>query len=147
MGAKVFRLVHAVAVDRCCQFIRGDEARGKVVRISEPPKSRPQEEKYHAMIAEIADQCEFLGRKWDREEWKRMLIDAFVRAERELAKQEGRPDPFDDQGQVVPSLDGRGIVQLGVQSRKFTKGLAAKFIEFLFWYGAEHGAEFADDAS
>src|SRR5574340_414198 len=57
--------------------------------IDEPKKSREQEEKYHAMIADIAKCCTFMGREWHKDDWKRMLIDAFVRVMREQAKAEG----------------------------------------------------------
>jgi len=117
----------------------------RVVFDYEPPKSRPQEEKYHAMIADIARDCEFLAMKWDKEEWKRLLIDAFVRVMREQAKTENRPDPFGDHGRVVPSLDGQGIVQLGIQSRKFSKPIAAQFIEYLYAYGNEHGVSWTGE--
>ena len=111
----------------------------------DPPKSRVQEEKYHAMIADIARDCIFLTKKWHTEEWKRLLIDAYVRAMRELAKANNEPDPFMDQGQVIPSLDGQGIVQLGIQSRKFTKGQAMQFIEYLYAWGSEHGAHWTGE--
>ena len=111
----------------------------------EPPKSRIQEEKYHAMIGDIAKQCDFLGEKWPTEEWKRLLIDAFVRAMRELAKEENKPDPFREHGRVVPSLDGHGIVQLGIQSRKFSKQMATNFIEYLYAWGNDHNVNWSDN--
>ena len=42
-------------------------------------KSREQEEKYHAMIGEIAKQAQHLGATWTSEEWKRLLVDQFCR--------------------------------------------------------------------
>jgi hypothetical protein len=39
---------------------------------------------------------------------------------------------------VVPSLNGDGVIQLGVQSRKFNVRQAAEFIEYLFAWGAEN---------
>lgn len=111
----------------------------------EPPKSRIQEEKYHAMIGDIAKQCEFIGQKWDTEEWKRLLIDAFVRVMREQAKADNKPDPFGDHGRVIPSLDGSGIVQLGIQSRRFSKPMASQFIEYLYAWGAERNVTWSDN--
>lgn len=108
---------------------------GFVFKLSEPVKKREQEEKYHAMIGDIAKQCTFMGRKWTAEEWKRLLIDAYVRVARENAIAEGKPDPFAGQGEIVPALDGSGFVQLGVQSRKFKVKQAAEFIEYLLDYG------------
>jgi hypothetical protein len=37
----------------------------------------------------------------------------------------------------VPSLDGSGIVQLGLQTRDFSKERAAEFIEFLEAWAAD----------
>lgn len=108
---------------------------GHVFKISEPVKKREQEEKYHAMIGDIAKQCTFMNRKWSSEEWKRLLIDAYVRVARDNAKAEGKPDPFAGQGEIVPALDGGGFVQLGIQSRRFRVKQAAEFIEYLLDYG------------
>lgn len=106
----------------------------------EPTQKLLQQRKYHAMINDIADSCTFMHRKWDAEEWKRLLIHAFVKVMREEAKALNKPDPFEGQGQVVPSLDGDGFVQLGVQSRGFSKKLASEFIEYLYSWGTAHGA-------
>lgn len=108
----------------------------KVTFDYEPKKTRPQEEKYHAQINDIADQCTFMDKKWDREEWKRLLIDAFVRVMREESNAKDEPDPFENAGQLVPSLDGSGWVQLGIQSRKFKKKIASQFIEYLYAWGS-----------
>ncbi len=45
---------------------------------------------------------------------------------------------------MVPSLDGRGVVQLGVQTREFTVPIASNFIEYLFSFGAEKGVAFKE---
>lgn len=112
--------------------------------IDAPKKSRDQEEKYHCMVSDIAKHCTFMGRKWDKEEWKRLLIDAFVRVMREQARIAGHPDPFAGQGEVVPSLDGQGFVQLGVQSRGFKKAIASQFIEYLYAYGNENEVKWSE---
>jgi hypothetical protein len=116
-----------------------DEApAGYVMRLMPPAKSRDQEEKYHAMIGDIAKCCTFMGQKLSLEDWKRLLVDAFVRIMREQAKAQDKPDPFAGEGRVMPSLDGSGIVQLGVQTRSFAKAMACEFIEYLYAYGSEN---------
>ena len=102
---------------------------GKKLRLEIKAESRSDEQnaKYHAMLSEIAVQAQHLGAKWDAESWKRFLV-------YEFCKQLGLP-----QGQIVPSLDGSGIVQLGLQTRDFTKERAAEFITFLEAWGAENG--------
>ena len=97
------------------------------LEIKNASRSCPQNSKYHAMIEEIAQQASHLGAKWDAEDWKRLLLNEF-------AKQTNLP-----QGRIVPSLDGSGIVQLGLQSRKLTKEQASEFVEFLYAWATQNG--------
>lgn len=90
-------------------------------------RSCQQNAKYHAMIDEIAQQAQHLGSKWDSESWKRLLVDQFLK------------DNGQKTGVVIPNLAGDGIVQLGMQTRDFTKEQASEFVEWLFAWGAEHG--------
>lgn len=109
---------------------------GKQLRmeIKSESKTRDQEEKYHAMIGEIATQAQHLGAKWSTEDWKRLLVDLF-------AKETGLQG-----GKIIPSLDGQGIVQLGLQTRNFTKEQAMEFITFLEAWGASNGIIFKETA-
>lgn len=98
-----------------------------VMEIKAADKSRDQEQKYHAMITEIATQAQHMGSKWDAESWKRLLVDQFCK------------DIGLKTGVVMPNLSGDGIVQLGFQTRKFTKEQASEFVEWLYAWSAEHG--------
>jgi hypothetical protein len=100
------------------------------LEIKDASKSRHQEEKYHAMIGEIAKQAQHLGAKWDSESWKRLLVDQFCK------------DNGLKTGAVIPNLSGDGIVQLGMQTRNFTKEQASEFVEWLHAWGAEHGVTY-----
>jgi len=106
----------------------------------EPRKSTLQERKYHAMINDIAESCTFMNQTWSAEDWKRLLIAAFVDVMRDEAKAKGEDDPFKDEGRVLPALTGKGIVQLGVQSRRFTKAMGSAFIEYLYAWGGWNNA-------
>lgn len=137
---QIFRLVHNTARQRAIEAtkIAPDDY---VVRISPPAKSRGQEEKYHAMIDDIwkSGLFRFLGRSdWSKEDIKRLLVDAFAQ-ERESIGQ-----PLSQAGRVVPSLDMQRTVQLGIQTRKFTKKEASDFVEYLYAYGSMIGVEFTD---
>ena len=101
-----------------------------VLEIKLANKSREQEEKYHSMIGEISKQAQHMGASWDAESWKRLLVDQFC-------KESGLKT-----GVVMPNLSGDGIVQLGFQTRKFTKEQASEFVEWLHAWGAEHGVTF-----
>ena len=95
-------------------------------------KSREQEEKYHAMIGEISKQAQHLGAKWDAEDWKRLLVDKF------LHETGFKNSP------IIPNLDGTGIIQLGFQTRNFTKEQASEFVEWLYSWGANNGITFTE---
>jgi hypothetical protein len=98
-----------------------------VMEIKAANKSRDQEQKYHAMISEIATQAEHMGSKWDAESWKRLLVDQFCK------------DIGLKTGGVILNLSGDGIVQLGYQTRKFTKEEASEFVEWLYAWSADNG--------
>lgn len=95
-------------------------------------KSREQEEKYHAMIGEISKQAQHLGAKWIAEDWKRLLVDQFCK------------DTGLTGSKVIPNLSGDGIVQLGFQTRNFTKEQASEFVEWLHSWGANNGITFTE---
>jgi len=143
MSKRIIKLTGPLAKQAACRYVN-EAPDGFVVTISEPAKKREQEEKYHAMIGEIAKQCTFMGRKFDSESWKRLLVDAYVRVARENATAEGKPDPFKGQGGVIPNLDGTGFVQLGIQTRGFTIKQASEFIEYLLDYGQNNLVVFSD---
>jgi len=109
---------------------------GKALRLEIKAQSRSEEQnaKYHAMLSEIAVQAQHLGAKWSAEDWKRLLVDLF-------AKETGLQG-----GKIIPSLDSNGIVQLGLQTRDFTKEQAMEFITFLEAWGANNGIIFKDVA-
>jgi len=104
-----------------------DSGKHLTMEIKLSSKTREQEEKYHAMINDIAKQARHLGAKWSSEDWKRLLVDQFLREEANI------------QGKIIPNLDGTGIVQLGFQTRKFTKEQASEFVEWLYAWSGNNG--------
>ncbi|HSC06796.1 MAG TPA: recombination protein NinB [Steroidobacteraceae bacterium] len=106
---------------------------GYHVTVQPANKRRIQEEKYHAMIGDIARQTEYAGKRWDADDTKRILIDEFAE-EMRLAG-----TPLHHDGRLIPSANGRRVIQLGIQSRDFYVKEAAQFIEFLNAWGADRG--------
>jgi len=104
-----------------------DAGNNLVMEIKLASKTREQEEKYHAMINDIAKQAQHLGAKWSSEDWKRLLVDQYLREVGEV------------QSKIIPNLDGTGIVQLGFQTRKFTKEQASEFVEWLYAWSGNNG--------
>lgn len=106
-----------------------DAGKHLTMEIKLASKSREQEEKYHAMIGDIAKQAQHMGVKWSAEDWKRLLVDQYLRETENI------------QGKIIPNLDGSGIVQLGFQTRKFTKEQASEFVEWLYSWSANNGID------
>lgn len=102
-----------------------------VLELKPASKSREQEEKYHAMIGEVAKQAQHLGSSWGAEDWKRLLIDKFAR------------ETDRTHGKIIPNLDKTGVVEVGIQSRKFSKADACEFVDWLHAWGAENGIVYA----
>lgn len=97
------------------------------LEVASQTRSQPQNEMYHAIIGQIAKQADHMGAKWDTESWKRFLIDQWAsETDRSL-------------GKVAPSLDGQRVVQLGLQSRKFSKADASEFTEWLICWATDKG--------
>jgi len=134
---QTFILAHSTARNRAMHAI-SHAPQGYMVTIQEPVKKRVQEEKYHAMLGDIARQIKYMGKRRSLECWKRLLVEAFVQILRDEAKAQGKPDPF-PAGEVLPSIDGLRIVQVEVLTRNFTVQQASLFIEHLHAFGAESG--------
>jgi hypothetical protein len=134
---RVFVLVHDRARELAADYALKEAPAGALVTFVQAPKSRIQEEKYHAMIGNIARQYSHAGRKWAAEDMKRLLVHAF--------KLETKDDPdlaeaWREMGELelAPALVGGGFVVLGTQTKRFPKVLATAFIEWLYAFGAEH---------
>jgi len=98
-----------------------------VMEITRENRSLPQNALIHSIISQISLQAQHHGSTWDTESWKRLLVDAYTR---EIGQ---------NSGQVIPNLTGDGIVQLGLQTRKFTKQQASEFSEWLMAWAAQNG--------
>jgi len=89
-----------------------------------------QNKMFHAIIGQIAKQAQHLGSKWNQESWKRFLIDQWASETNQTTI-----------SKLAPSLDGERIVQLGMQSRRFTKEQGISFTEWLMYWAATNGVE------
>ena len=83
----------------------------------------------HSIIGQIAKQAMLHGSRWNSESWKRFLIDQWAHESGEMASI----------SKVMPSIDGQRVVQLGHQSRRFTKEQAISFTEFMLAWAATNG--------
>ena len=107
-----------------------DAGRNLTLEVKDASKSRDQEKLYHELIGQIAKQAQHMGAKWSAEDFKRLLVDQYMR------------DIGEGAGKVIPNLDNTGIVQLGTQTRNFTQEQGSHFIEWLYAWGATNGITF-----
>lgn len=98
-----------------------------ILEIRPESKTRDQEKKYHAMIGDIAKQAQHIGASWEPEDWKRLLVDKFARETNRT------------HGKVIPNLDKTGVVEVGVQTRKFSRSDGSEFIDWLYAWGVDNG--------
>lgn len=92
---------------------------------------------FHAILAQIAEQTEVGGHKFDAASLKRLLVDAF--------RHETRNDPeFVAEWKrfghlrLVPALNHEGLVAMGEQTRDFSSKLARAFVLWLEAFAADH---------
>jgi len=99
------------------------------LEVKKATRSTDQNDMFHALIDKVHKEMKAAGSEWTAEDWKRLLIDAW-------AHETGRKI-----GKIAPSLDGQRVVQLGLQSHKFTKEEGSEFIEWLLAWMADKGIE------
>lgn len=106
------------------------------ILVQPPKKSREQEQKYHAMLQDIARDCRLYGRDLPADSWKRLCIDAFKHATNtpEFPRLMGYWGRF-GVPDLLPALNNPGFVSLGEQSREFPQYVAGAFIEWLQAFG------------
>lgn len=104
---------------------------GKKMRleIKQARRSTEQNDMFHALIHTIAKKMAEAGSQWSADDWKRLLIDQWAH---ETSRKVGK---------VAPSLDGERVVQLGLQSHKFTVDESSEFIDWLIAWATEKGIE------
>lgn len=96
-----------------------------------PIRSLDQNAMLHAICRDISKQKPWAGKRRDTEAWKRLLVDAWARATEKV------------QVEIVPSLDGQSVVNLGIQTRKMKVGDMADLITFAQSYAVENEIELA----
>jgi hypothetical protein len=109
-------------------------------------KTRIQEEKYHAMLNDIATQTTHLNETLSPSDWKRLCVSQFAAdcIENDLPRlcEYWEKANF----RMMPGLDGRSVVALGQSTREFPKYVAAGFIEWLYAYGADNNINWTEPA-
>lgn len=99
------------------------------IEIKQSRRSAEQNDMFHGIINKIYIAMKAAGSKWTADDWKRLLIDQWAHETNRKI------------GKVAPSLDGERVVQLGLQSHKFTIEEGSEFIEWLLAWSADKGID------
>ena len=102
---------------------------GTRVEFKKPRRTLPQNDRFWAMLTDIAQQKEHLGRRYTTDQWKVLMMHACGR-----------------EVQFIPSLTGEGFIPWGQSSSDLSKNEMSDLIEFIFKWGSENGVVFHDPA-
>lgn len=91
-------------------------------------RSLPQNERFWAMLGEIATQVQWHGLWLDSEDWKKVFMKGLKRELR-----------------LVPDLDGTGFVDLSNSSSDLTKDEMSDLMALIEAFGAKHNVQFKDE--
>lgn len=123
MNKRVFHLAHSEARRRAAQCI-AEAPHGWTVTVEPPKRSLDQNAALHALLTEVAERCEWAGRRWDLDTWKRLLVGAWSRA-------------INDPVLLLPALDGAGVEVVFRRTSTMTKRECSELLEFINAWCAE----------
>ncbi len=124
MPAYRFTLSNSYWRDKASELIaRAPE--GYRVTIDAPKRTNDQNEMMWALLADIATQCNWHGRKLASDDWKLIFLSGLRHELR-----------------VVPNYAGDGFIPLGFSSSRLSKEDFSNLIELILAYGAKHGVKF-----
>jgi hypothetical protein len=101
-----------------------------VLEIRLETRSDAQNRLLHSRISDVAKQCEWAGRKWDIDAWKRLLTAAWCRVRNEGVE-------------IVPAIDGKGFDVLYQRTSKLSRRDCAELSEYVMAWGTEQGVEWS----
>ncbi|NBI43865.1 recombination protein NinB [[Haemophilus] felis] len=107
-----------------------DNEKPLVVRIQPLTRSLEQNAKLHAMLTDIANQCEFQGKKRDVETWKAIFVSAHKIA-------------TGGQAEMAIGLEGE-VINLRESTAQMGVKRMASLIEYVTAWGVENGVRFND---
>lgn len=112
----------ARAIDWCQRLPPGTR-----VEFKKPRRTLPQNDRFWAMLTDVATQLPWHGANLTPTEWKYVFLDALKRETR-----------------TVPSIDGTGLVDIGRSSSDLGKEEMTDLLELVGMFGANHGVVFHD---
>jgi hypothetical protein len=98
---------------------------GMRVEFREAKRTSEQNDKMHAMLTDVATQATHNGRRYDKDRWKIIFLDALGR-----------------EIEYLPSLNNVTFIPYGPRSSELSVAEMSDMIELIHAWGAEHGVIF-----
>lgn len=97
-----------------------------VVTVRAPTRSTRQNAKLWAMLGDVSSQVVWHGLHLSADDWKDVFSAALRKA------------------RIVPGLDNKGFVALGLRTSQMTVAEMADLIELIYAFGAERGVKWTE---
>lgn len=107
-----------------------DDRKPLVVEVKPITRTLEQNAKLHALLSDIAKQCEFQGKKRDIETWKMIMVSAHKIA-------------TGGQAEMAIGLEGE-VINLRESTAKMSIKRLASLIEYITAWGVANGVKFND---
>jgi hypothetical protein len=85
--------------------------------VSEPRRNLDQSAKFHAMCGDVAEQCEWMGKKRTKDQWKVLFVSGHA-----IATKQG--------AEMVPGLEGE-FVNIREATSRMSKARLSSLIEYV----------------
>jgi len=108
---------------------RGGELHELLIKEYENQRSIEQNAKFHALCGDISKQKTWCGEHQSTEDWKRLLVDAWMKATGRKIK-------------MLPSLDGNGYTTIYQQTSKLGVKNMAELIEYTIAWCVDNNIRF-----
>ena len=115
--------------DLICKWARGVPF-GSRVEFKAPKRTPPQNDRFWAMLTDVATQKEHAGRKYTADQWKVLFLHAIGR-----------------EVQFIPSLDNSTFIPWGQSSSDLSVGEMKELMDFIEAWGTQNGVEFHEHQS
>jgi NinB protein len=102
---------------------------GTRIEFKKSKRTLPQNARMWAMLTDIAEQKEHVGRRYTPDLWKILMMHGTGL-----------------EVQLIPSLDNETMIPWGQSSSDLSKEEMAELIEFMFCWGANNGIVWSDPA-
>lgn len=128
-----FFLVHDTARRNAMECVR-TAPDGYVVTVQPKTRTLEQNALLHALLGQISERCTWAGKRWDIEDWKRLLTAAWCRANAQGVE-------------MVPAVDGQGFDVLYRRTSRLTTRECSDLCEYIQAWAAEKGIEIREAAT